>query len=230
LSLDKACCCYLRPVTSKKARRLQPGQSTGRADRAKYAKERAEQLEPRLAYVTLVPDAVPTDYATWTITLDRTRRLSPSLLGQRIPLDPGPHRAIVEAEGRTPATFEFVASAAASETVVLRTGTAVPTLEKPAFAARPSGQLQPAPSSVWPYVVTGSITLVAASFGTYFGLHAAALNGRSNDLCGAASTCTRRDAINLRDEARDEALKSTLFFTGAAIALGTGVVVWLLSK
>lgn len=70
----------------------------GDEDKARLARERAADLEKKLLYIVLVMDAPP---AGLSITIDGTA-LDATLLGSRLPVDPGPHDVVVTATNKKP--------------------------------------------------------------------------------------------------------------------------------
>ncbi len=70
----------------------------GDEEKARMARTKAGELEKRLLYVVLVMDAPPPGLS---ITLDGTA-LDASLLGSRLPVDPGAHDIVVTATNKKP--------------------------------------------------------------------------------------------------------------------------------
>ncbi|RYZ64119.1 MAG: hypothetical protein EOP08_09635 [Proteobacteria bacterium] len=70
----------------------------GEEDKARLARDKASDLEKKLLYVVLVMDQPPTGL---DITVDGTK-LDASLLGTKLPVDPGPHDVVVTAPGKKP--------------------------------------------------------------------------------------------------------------------------------
>ncbi len=70
----------------------------GEEDKARLARSKASELEKKLLYIVLVMDE---PLPGLDITIDGTR-LDASLLGTRLPVDPGPHEVVVTAKKKKP--------------------------------------------------------------------------------------------------------------------------------
>ncbi len=70
----------------------------GDEDKARLARSKASELEKKLLYIVLVMDAPPPGL---DITVDGTK-LDASLLGTRLPVDPGQHEVVVTAKKKKP--------------------------------------------------------------------------------------------------------------------------------
>lgn len=76
----------------------QQASKAGEEDKARLARTKATELEKKLLYVVLVMDQPPADVA---MSLDGTK-VDASLLGTKLPVDPGPHDVLVTAPGKKP--------------------------------------------------------------------------------------------------------------------------------
>lgn len=70
----------------------------GEEDKARLARNKASELEKKLLYIVLVMDEPPPGL---DITVDGTK-LDASLLGTRLPVDPGQHEVVVTAKKKKP--------------------------------------------------------------------------------------------------------------------------------
>jgi hypothetical protein len=70
----------------------------GEEDKARLARSKASELEKKLLYIVLVMDEPPPGL---DITVDGTK-LDASLLGTRLPVDPGQHEVVVTAKKKKP--------------------------------------------------------------------------------------------------------------------------------
>ena len=204
----------------------------GRADRVKYARQRATAIEPQLAYVELHL-TTGTSIPPLRLRLDRDTTIDPAVLGTQIPIDPGPHEITLECQEREPSKTTFSAVPNTTKTVDLTPG---PLLAKP-FVPPPPTQPPPKPappSNKTPTIVAGvgiGLAAVGIGLGTGFGLRALSLSGQAKDACGGVvSTCTDPKALELRSEANLPATISTVAFVTAGVALVVTVVTLVFSS
>jgi len=139
-----------------------------------------------------------------------------------VPVDPGTHRIVATATGKRP-----------WETSVQVAESAQVTLQIPALAALPAESpvhREPSQSdsgrthraSAW---VAGGISLAGVAVGSIYGLTARSKNDDSMAYCSEKTICSQR-GVTLRDEARNDALVSTIAFGVGAVALAGAVVLW----
>lgn len=209
--------------------------------REALARERAAQLEPHLARLSValsgpeVPgtvvrrDGQPLDRAVWT---------SP------IPVDPGQHVVEVSAPNKrsfvakisvSPEAGEFTVRVPTLENLAAPEGAPVvvpsalavtePSPPKPASAPAPTLGVQRKIA-----LVAGGLGLVAATAGAYWGLHAKSLWDDSNGAgqCDPNGTaCQSRVGVQDRGNAGGQATLSTAAFAVAGIAMAAAVVLWV---
>jgi hypothetical protein len=208
----------------------------GQTRRAEIATQRAELLEPQLAYLTITI-AAPTP--TPGLVVERDGRVAPaSGFATAIPIDPGAHVVDAHAAGYAPWRFELTVDVAGKHVVE------IPALEKLADPVAPDEPrpLAPPPDNA---VVTDTpppaprtkrlvgitaVGLGAASLitGSVFGL---AARSNWNDAfdsghCDEATNRCDADGQAQTDDARTQATLATVFVaTGVALA-ATGTYLW----
>lgn len=199
--------------------------ATGSADREQLARERADALEKRLARLTIsMKGTVPSGLE---VRRDGAR-LDPAELGIAIPVDPGSHAVTASAPGRS----------AYSTTVEVTGDGALVNVEIPELPAEATGS-PPTGSGVTTAVSTssggGSKTLAAVALGLggaglvvggVFGFKASSTWDDAKAECSDYPYGCGPEGKSLEDDARSQALISTIGF-GAGIALvATGAVLW----
>ncbi|MDQ2642778.1 MAG: hypothetical protein M3020_03115 [Myxococcota bacterium] len=203
--------------------------ATGSADREQLARERAEALEQRLARLTI--SLAGTAPSGLEVRRDGAR-LDPAELGIAIPVDPGSHAVTASAPGR----------AAYSTTVDVTGDGALVNVEIPELP--PEAVSPPPPQSTVSTQLDSGTT--SSSGGSQKALAAVALGlGGAGLIVGgvfgfkassswddAKAECSDYpygcgpEGKSLEDDARSQALLSTIGF-GAGIALvATGAVLW----
>jgi hypothetical protein len=212
----------------------------GREDRAQIAAQRMAVLEPRLSRVTIVV-AASSDRADLEITLDGTPVRRPAW-GVGMPVDPGDHAIEAHAPNAKP-WRSTIAVHGDGETPSV----AVPALEIAPTVAEPAAAAPPAPPTVAPLpslassetplaprvplwrdatMITAAIVGVAGvAFGTYFGLHAVALDRDAASGC-PGGRCTP-GASTTSDHAVANADASTGAFIAGGVGLGLATVLLL---
>lgn len=183
-------------------------------DKERAARQRAEKLEPTLARVTVV---VPVSARVAGLSL--TRNDEPIGAGQydvAIVLDPGRYVIAAQAPGKLPWSTAVVLATSANVTVT------VPVLED---VPKPPPALPPQEPFPWVPAVVAGVGVVGLGVGSYFGLHARALNRDSAAHC-AGNLC---DSIGFqtRTDARASGNLATVSFAVGFGALATSVVLYL---
>jgi hypothetical protein len=216
-----------------------------RLDRARYAKDRLDALEPKLPRWTLVMG--PNEKLAGVEVLRDGQSVPSRLWGTPIPVDPGNHQVEVWAPEYKRVTLTF--RAAAGQPVA----TEVPPLEsQPSAAAAPPSEPGPTPPTVIieappesaptaeapppargrpdtgrtvTGAVLGGVGALGLGLGTYFGLTAFARDDDVENLCGGPDGCEgeKRDRANdYLKEGRIYAHLSTASFGVGVIGLGLG--------
>ena len=210
--------------------------AAGQTDRAQVAADRASQLEPRLAKLTVqVAPENPRDGFELSIN---GKNIDAALFGVAFPVDPGRYKIVARAFGRTPWSSSIDVQPTAQLAVQ------VPVLEAAhdvqplaggdpyggAPAAQESGGFADTFSALSPrqraavYVGAGGATALVA--GLVMGLvaqnkHDDAKEDCPNELCGD------KGAVALNDSARNWATGANIAFALGGVALATGAALYL---
>lgn len=188
--------------------------------RSALAEARARALEPRLARVRVVlPEHLrDLDVLRDGVKLPRAARDTPT------PLDPGSYRfAFADAQGVRCETTVTIDGGGTS------TDASPPTDCRPApdASTRPQAQRgdRPAQRPLWAGVALTGLSVAAAGVGTYFGLHAKALDDDARAHC-RGNVCTA-DGVARIDDAFTSATVSTVTFVASAALLTGAVLVFV---
>jgi hypothetical protein len=204
--------------------------------RAAVAHQRAERLTPRIVQLVI---AVPSPAAGLAVRRDN-EDVGSAQWGVPVPVDPGPHAISASAPGKAPW----------SASVDAKDGAGTVRVEVPTLADAPSAAATPAPAP--PAATSGPTTppatdaggadtghtqrvvaLVAAgagvagvAIGSAFGLVAKSKLDQSNDgHCHDGNLCDAT-GVQLRSDAKSDALASTIAFVVGGAGLAAGAVLW----
>ena len=218
-----------------------------RPDRLRFALDHLAEIQPRLAFVTLLVPESPRGHAP-AVRLDG-RELGPAAWSVPIPVDAGWHEAVAQSTGAGlwRATIKIrdgehrvlsIPAQVAYSGITIRdeeageARTAPPATDSRSVqsdvAARDSVSADRAlHRRRVAAAILGGLGLGAVGIGAYFGVHAASLwNDRGKacpmELCSA-------DGIRLGERADSAATVATWTLTGGAVALGAAALVWLWS-
>ncbi len=193
--------------------------------RDKVAQKHINSLEPKLSKLTvLAPAAKP---AGLEVTRDG-QKLGDSDLGLAQPVDPGAHTIVATAPNFQ--KFEKkveVGTDGSAETVTIA-------MEKEEVAATPAAPAQEESDPGFAYhvggIVLGAAGLVGIGVGSVLGLMAAGKlsDSNANNNCDAQDTCNAL-GLQLRAEAKDFALVSTIAFIAGGVALAAGITTFFLA-
>ena len=194
--------------------------------RAAIAQRRADDLEPKLAKLVLVP---PSDATASLIEVQRDGVvIGTAQLGIPVPVDPGVHVIAARATGRKPWTTSVtVLDKPATLSVVIPALDPAPEEASADPATRPETSAPtdgPRGGSVWGTrqtiaVATTGVGLVAIGLGSYFGLEAKSTYDHWYNGCG--NSCPQQhSAAFLQADGAD-----ALFAVGAAALVG-GVLLY----
>jgi hypothetical protein len=205
--------------------------------RATVARRRADDLEPKLARLVIVP---PPDGSVAGIEVKRDGvTLGAAELGVAVPVNPGAHALSASAPGKRPwstsitvldkpGTVSAVVPVleAAPEAIAVGGAIAAPpgatSGPESAAADRPAGERAWGPRQTVG-LATGGAGLIAVAIGAYFGLEAKSTYDGWQGSCGATQTSS--SCVGQRDSASTQALASdVLFGVGAAAIVGGAVV------
>lgn len=200
-----------------------------RLDRERLASKVLESVRGRAPRVTFVAPASP---AALRVRIDGGAPLGRDALDVPLPVDPGPHEALVEADGFTPARAAFDAPDA-PETIRVELPAPEPT---PApVAAPPPADARVAPPRRGPnlhpvgtYVALGASAL-AFGAGAFFGVRAIRLDDDARGACDPAR-CASDEGLSKNADARASATLANVAVGVGVTALLTGVVFWLTSE
>lgn len=204
--------------------------AAGQTDRAQVAEERASQLEPGLAKLTVqVAPENPRDGFELRIN---GKDIDAPLFGVEFPVDPGRYEIVARAFGRTPWSTSIDVQPAKRHTVeipVLDPARDVQPLAGGdpyrSATARDGGGLADAFGALSPrqraavYVGVGGVTALAA--GLVFGLVAKGKDDDAKEGC-QGERCWTTDAAALNESARDWATGANISFIIGGLALATG--------
>ena len=194
--------------------------------RDKVAQKHITGLEPKLSKLTVL---APADKPAGLEVTRDGQKLDASDLGLAVPVDPGSHTIVATAPHfRKWEKSVAIGTDGSAENVTIgplepEEGAAAPPPPEedhgdPAFAYHVGG------------IVVGAAGLVGIGIGSALGLVAAGKlsDSNANNHCDAADTC---DAVGLqlRAEAKDAALVSTIAFIAGGVALAAGITMYFLA-
>ncbi len=212
----------------------------GREDRARVALQRIAALEPKLPRVTITVPAA-SDQADLEVTLDGTPVRRPAW-GLGVPVDAGDHTVEAKAPGAAAwRTTLTVHASGESQNVAIPALEALPPLGPGIVATAPEPQpttsaplVSEAPHApgvpLWrdaTMVASATVGVAGLALGSYFGLHAIALNRDAGGEC-PAGRCTN-GAATTSDRATSSADASTVAF-GVGAAGVVAAVVMLITR
>lgn len=229
-------------------------QASGQTERARIAGQRADKLEPELAYLAIV---VPAYSRPSGLTVRRSEEtIKPDLYAVSIPADPGEVKIEVSAPGYAPFTTTLSLSARDRRLFEVPPLEALPGSDKPAEQPKPTEPHDPnkvAPdgpvtgkwaatptppasgSNVGHVVglVVGGVGLVGIGVGSYFGVRAYQKNkdAKDNFHC-SGNTCLDpggAKGVAITDDALDQARISNITFAAGGGLLLAGVLIYALS-
>ena len=192
--------------------------------RDKVAGRHMEELEPRLTKLSIV---VPQDQRVPGLVVTRDgNKVDPSEFGLAEPIDPGSYTITATAPNHDKWS-QKVDAMGEGQTATVTVGPLVK------IAVAPPAPAPDAPDPAFAFhvggIVTGAVGLVALGVGSAFGLIAGDHLHESNTThCDINDTC---DAVGLqlRAEAKDAALASTILFVAGGVALAAGITIFLLA-
>jgi hypothetical protein len=205
---------------------------SGQAERSRFARGKAQELEKRLVRVEL---RVESPAAEQTVSLG-SKPVPSSAWGVAIPVDPGTYTVTAAAPHKKEWSGELV--------VPDKPGTfpfTVPTLvgePEPAAAPPPAAIATPAPPPArdeveargpgWrpaAAIAAGGLGLAGVAVGTIFGLRTLSKKADADEQC-EGQYCSQA-GLTLHDEARSASTLSTVGFVAGALGLGLGAYFWL---
>lgn len=206
-----------------------------RAEAAALA-EKDDALRERAAQATnvLYPTLTKVQLVTPKNSSPLLLRLNGEVLdnydGLPVPLDPGENVIEAAAPGREPWHKKVTANDLGATLVIevpnLRPTAPLPPAVRP-VSPGPRSELQSPPDYRIPAAIVGGAGVVAIVVGAVFGVNAQSSYDGSLAHC-SGNYCTQA-GIDARDHARDQAAVSTVMFAVGAVAVATGVVLWVVS-
>jgi tetratricopeptide (TPR) repeat protein len=222
-------------------------QASGQAERAKVASQRADKLEPDLAYltVTVAPEAL----VPGLVVRRSSEVIKPDLYGVSIPADPGEINIEASAPGYESQSSKTTLSARDRRTVTIPALKAVPGSTPPRDEVKPEPPTSSQSSMALPHesitpeappsrsnagrvvgVVIGGVGLVGVGIGSYFGVRAYQKNrDAKDDYRCSGDVCLDPGGLSLTDEARDQARLSNIAFAAGGGLLALGIVIYAVS-
>ncbi len=195
------------------------------AEREKFARKKAEDLEARLSKLVLSLAGPPVQGVE--IRIDG-RLLGAAALATEMPLDPGDHEIIVSARGKKPfVTRQTMEAGPIVQKLVVPELEDIPREPRPRATPRTTAQPDDGTpreprAPVLSYAI-GALGVVGLGMGTFFGIRAVSRKDEADQGC-AGRFCTA-DGLRANDQARTAATVSTWsFVAGGAALLGAAVL------
>jgi serine/threonine-protein kinase len=224
--------CYERSgMTASAWAQFREAQATAAKEsdaREKIARERADQLEPKLSRFSVTVPSVA-DVPGLVVTRDGTE-IGRAGWGVESPIDPGRHVIRASAPGRLPReTTIDVAPRSPPTRFVVAALELAPAAPGPVPGPRETPAPTPEGSSKQRTIGIGlaAAGVVAAGVGTFFGLRAISSLDDADPHCNRV-TCDQR-GLDLRDRSQSQANVSTVLFIVAGVAVAGGAVLFFTS-
>lgn len=194
--------------------------------RDKVAQKHIATIEPHLTKLTIL---APSENKPDGLEVSRDgEKLGASDLGLAVPMDPGMHTVTATAPHFK--TWEKKIDVSGDGNTVTVTVGPLEKEESSAPVAPPVEEGDPGFGFHVGGIVVGAAGLIAIGVGSALGLVAAGKlsDSNANGHCDPADTC---DAIglDLRQQAKDAALVSTILFIGGGVALAAGIVLFVVA-
>jgi tetratricopeptide (TPR) repeat protein len=190
---------------------LRQAQARKDRERESFAREQVDALAPKLSYVQLVPapgaafdtvtlDGAPLDRGTWSA---------------HVALDPGVHKFVFSAEGKTARVVDVTISGPGVQTVPVASLDAIapPPPPPPPEPAHGSG-LQTLG------FVLGGVGVVGLGLGSYFGV--TAISNKNSGAAHCSGKLCDPQGLSLESDAHTDAAVSTVAFAVGVAALAAG--------
>jgi tetratricopeptide (TPR) repeat protein len=193
--------------------------------RDKVAQKHIATIESHLTKLTIL---APSENKPDALEISRDgEKLGASDLGLAVPLDPGMHTVTATAPHHK--TWEKKIDVSGDGNTVTVT---VGPLEREDAAAPPPPPEEGDPGFGYHVggIVVGAAGLIAIGVGSALGLVAAGKlsDSNSNGYCDAQDTCNTI-GLDLRQQAKDAALVSTILFIGGGVALAAGITLFVIA-
>lgn len=195
-------------------------------ERAAVAQKRAEELEARLPRLTLkLKEGTPSGTH---VVFDGTL-LPDAMLGTAVPVDPGPHKAVVRAPGRSDRTFDVSLAEAETTTLMVEAapsaGGATTGRQEPPTSSRDLVAAPRSGASTLGYVIAGvGVASLGASVVT--GLLALSKSHTVDDHCTPTPTGSGRycdgEGLSAADSGKPLAIVSDVTLAAGVVGVGVG--------
>lgn len=209
---------------------ISAARKAGSREREEVARTRANALEAKLSYLTIV---------TWQGQQVHVQRdgttVDPAVLGTRIPVDPGGHEITASAEGkRTWSTTVEVTAEPGNTKVTVPIlpdenshveATPVDGVELERSATAPSDDSHGSTQRILAGVV-GGVGVVGVVVGSVFGLKASSDWDEAKSKCSAYPEGCGTDGKQLGDDAQSAATLSTIAFVVGGVGIAGGLLLW----
>ena len=204
-------------------------QKAGDSVRKATALARAAALEPRLSRLQInVTDP--------SVTLLRNgQELSPAVIGNAIPVDPGRYRLEARAPGKLSWTDEVLvegesATVAVHVPALADDTAAAQALPSTGVAPEPAAAEEPSHASQTLAWVLGGVDVASVATGATFALLASSNWSKAEDGCTDLPYDCSSDAVGRADDASTQATIANVAFIVGGAALGTSLVLFLTSS
>jgi hypothetical protein len=194
-------------------------------ERYATVKERFDALEKRVPRLTVTLDVGAPNGAR--VSRDGVQ-LGAASYGVAVPVDPGAHAIVVEADGRAPRKYDVTLGEGDAKTIAVTAGDPIAVAPPPTPSAsasakslvvtQPPSPIEPPRSPTVSYVVGGAGILALAA-GSFFGVRALSKESDSTALC-SGNACRTQAGVDAHASARSWALASDVFIGLGIAAIG----------
>jgi hypothetical protein len=208
-------------------RALEAANAAALKDVAAVAKDQADALRPRLPTLTLEPAAT---YDGLTVALDGVA-LSAATLGSKLPVNPGEHQLVIEANGHQKLAKTITLAESEAKKLPFELADASSLAPEPTPDA-PTTPDPVRPSKLPAYLLVGG-GVVAVGVGVALFAVAAGKDGAIDDDCGGSERqhcpVAMKDDITARVSSVNT-LQTTSFILGGVGLVGAGIGTYLLLR
>lgn len=223
----------------------------GQESRQRLAAQRAKNLEPGLAKLTVEVAQGNESVLGFEVRNDGVT-LPAAQYGSAVPIDPGEHRIEASAPGKRSHVDTIQAGKGAATRVVVPplvdlapgAGGDTPAIDAsmgaqrigeqgPTFGVKDAATGDPRKDAHSTdkiqrgvALALGGLGLVGVGFGSYFGLSAIDKNSKSKSECPSNPSLCSPEGVELRNDALDSAKWSTIAFAAGGAALAAGIVLY----
>jgi hypothetical protein len=192
-------------------------------DREQAAKERATEIEPRLA--RLVVHVIAEARVPGLTVVRDGHPVGELQFDLPIPTDAGAHTMAASAPGRRPWQERIVVGGEAT----VMTVTVPPLMEDPTAPRRAPSFFSPLGAQKALALVAAGVALGGLAFGAGFAISAKSENDQANAVCPAVA-CSNLEAVTKSDDAVRDGHLATAAFVAAGAMVAAGAVLWFTAK